>query len=129
MLDKQENHADSTTPAPGYISPDQARELALKYAQEHRGFYGRFSEQELAWDALSVRRTGHEFEVRLSFRPVGNFRTAGGLATGVADGTATITATLSGIDGSATLEVFVPVVLESLTINPAKASIAAGRSQ
>jgi prepilin-type N-terminal cleavage/methylation domain-containing protein len=51
---------------------------------------------------------------------------AGGLATGVSDGTATITATLSGIDGSATLNVTVPVVLQSLTISPAKASVAAG---
>ena len=72
-----EDNSGSTGEATGYISLDQARALALQYAQDHREFYGNISEQELAWDALSAHETEHHFEVRLSFRSAGSFRTAG----------------------------------------------------
>jgi uncharacterized protein YjdB len=51
-----------------------------------------------------------------------------GLASGVAQGTATITATLGTIGGSAILTVTAPV-LTSLSVTPATASVIAGKSQ
>jgi uncharacterized protein YjdB len=53
---------------------------------------------------------------------------SGGLATGVAQGTATIKATSGTISGSATLTVTAPV-LTSISVTPAAASIAAGYTQ
>lgn len=77
MAERQEENGDSNSAATGYICLDQARALALQYAQDHREFYGTISEQELTWDALSAHETEHGFEVRQSFRSVGSFRTAG----------------------------------------------------
>ncbi|HWG76944.1 MAG TPA: PilC/PilY family type IV pilus protein [Steroidobacteraceae bacterium] len=59
---------------------------------------------------------------------------AGGLATGVAVGSTTITATLTGISGDTTLTVTpyvapVPPTLNSLVVTPATASIYIGNSQ
>jgi len=54
--------------------------------------------------------------------------TNGGLATGVAPGTATITATSGAISGSATITV-TPAVLTSLSVTPATASVALGTTQ
>ena len=53
---------------------------------------------------------------------------SGGLATGVAKGTASITATSGNISNSATLTV-TPPVLTSLSVTPATASIAKGTTQ
>ena len=53
---------------------------------------------------------------------------AGGLATGRAQGVATITATLSGKSGTAQLTVN-PVVLSSITVTPATASILTTQTQ
>jgi hypothetical protein len=77
MERKPDDNASTTSAATGYISLDQARAIALQYAQDHREFYGNISEQDLAWDALSAHETEHHFEVRLSFRSAGSFRTAG----------------------------------------------------
>jgi hypothetical protein len=54
--------------------------------------------------------------------------TAGGLATGINTGTATIQAALSGIAGSTVLTVTAPV-LQSIAVTPANPSIAEGTSQ
>ncbi|HKI98016.1 MAG TPA: Ig-like domain-containing protein, partial [bacterium] len=56
---------------------------------------------------------------------------AGGLATGVAAGSTTITATLSGISGSASLQVTggEPPTLETITLAPTSASIVVGATQ
>ena len=52
----------------------------------------------------------------------------GGLATGVAAGTAGINATVGGVTGSTTLTV-TPPVLQSIAVNPGSPSIAAGNTQ
>jgi len=52
----------------------------------------------------------------------------GGLATGVAEGTTTITATLDGISGSASLEV-AAITLVSIAVTPESASILIGETQ
>ncbi|HKJ00209.1 MAG TPA: Ig-like domain-containing protein, partial [bacterium] len=56
---------------------------------------------------------------------------AGGLATGVAAGSTTITAMLSGISGTAGLQVTggEPPTLETITLAPTSASITAGATQ
>ena len=54
--------------------------------------------------------------------------TASGLATGVTTGTSSISATFSGITGSAPLTVTAPVLV-SIAVTPANSSIAAGNSQ
>ena len=56
---------------------DQARVLALQHARDDREFYGRSAEQELSWDVISADETDNYYEVRLSYHPKGNFRTAG----------------------------------------------------
>ena len=40
MAERQEENGDSNSAATGYICLDQARALALQYAQDHREFYG-----------------------------------------------------------------------------------------
>jgi hypothetical protein len=56
--------------------------------------------------------------------------TPGGLAAGVATGTSSISATMSSITGSTTLTVTAPVlVLVSIAVTPANASIAVGSTQ
>ncbi len=52
-----------------------------------------------------------------------------GLATGVAAGGTTITATQGGISGNTTLTVFVAVTLNSITVTPAGPSIGVGATQ
>jgi hypothetical protein len=55
--------------------------------------------------------------------------TSSGLATGLATGTTTIQATSGSISGSTGLAVLAPVVLVSLAVTPANASIAKGAAQ
>ena len=68
---------NSAGEALGYISPDQARILALQHACDNREFYGRYAQRNLAWDILSANETEDYYEVRLAYRPAGNFRAAG----------------------------------------------------
>jgi len=79
MDGKQEEQSDSssTGAARGNISLDQARVLALQHARDNRELYGRYAEQELVWDVISAEEAQDYYEVRLSYRPRGNFRTAG----------------------------------------------------
>ena len=68
---------NSAGEALGYISLDQARILALQHARDNREFYGRYAQRDLAWDILSSNQTEDYYEVRLAYRPAGNFRTSG----------------------------------------------------
>jgi len=52
-----------------------------------------------------------------------------GLATGVSNGSATITATLNGISGSAAVTIAPPPTLQSITITPANPTITVGANQ
>jgi plastocyanin/uncharacterized protein YjdB len=54
--------------------------------------------------------------------------TQAGVATGVAQGTSVISASMNGVSGSTTLTVTAPV-LQSITVNPAGMTIAAGQTQ
>ena len=78
--DKQDDEKldfDSAGQALGYISLDQARVLALQHARDYREIYGRYADRELVWDVVSAEETEDYYEIRLSYRPAGNFRAAG----------------------------------------------------
>lgn len=77
MVGNQDDNSESPSSAPGIISLEQAGTLALRYACDNLEFYGRYAEQELAWDIVSADETGDRYEVRLSYRPLGTFHTAG----------------------------------------------------
>jgi tetratricopeptide (TPR) repeat protein len=68
---------DSAGEAVAYISLDQARVLALQHARDNRDFYGRYSGSDLVWDVIGADETEDYYEVRLSYLPAGNFRSAG----------------------------------------------------
>ena len=63
-----------------------------------------------------------------SIATVGNVGSAAGQVTGAALGSTTVTATLSGISGSATVNVASPKLV-SITVAPATAKITAGQTQ
>lgn len=68
---------DSAGEAVAYISLDQARVVALQHAQDNRDFYGRYSDGELVWDVIGADETENHYQIRLSYRPAGNFRSSG----------------------------------------------------
>ena len=58
----------------GYISLDQARVLAMQTARESPGAYGRrFSDVPMAFEVVEAEETEDYYEVKLSFRPEGQF--------------------------------------------------------
>ena len=75
--DDEKVEFDSTGQAVAYISLDQARVLAMRHARENTDFYGRYAARELVWEVISADETEDYYEVRLSYRPAGNFRAAG----------------------------------------------------
>ncbi|HIN06203.1 MAG TPA: hypothetical protein EYM65_08215 [Dehalococcoidia bacterium] len=78
--DKQEENKldfDSAGEALAYISLDQARALALQHARDNRDFYGRYADRDLVWELIGAEETEDHYEVRLSYRPAGNFRSSG----------------------------------------------------
>ena len=59
----------------GYISLDEARVLALRTASEDTDFYGpAYSDQGLVHEELDAAEGDDYYRVRLSYRPVGDFR-------------------------------------------------------
>ena len=68
---------DSAGEVVAYISLDQARVLALQHARDNRDFYGCYGDMDLVWEVLGAEETEDFYEVRLSYRPAGNFRYAG----------------------------------------------------
>ena len=66
---------DSAGQVVGYISLDQARVVALRYARDNQDFYGgRYARRELAWEEISTEEGEDYYRVRLSFRPAQRFR-------------------------------------------------------
>ncbi len=59
----------------GFVSLDQARDIALGHARENPDFYGRrYRKKELAWEVLSQEEREDGYLVRLSYRPARGFR-------------------------------------------------------
>jgi tetratricopeptide (TPR) repeat protein len=77
MDDETKLDFDSAGEAVAYISLDQARVLALQHARDNRDVYGRYSQAGLVWDVIGAEETEDYYEVRLSYIPAGNFRSAG----------------------------------------------------
>jgi hypothetical protein len=77
MQDETKLDFDSAGEAVAYISLDQARVLALQHARDNRDFYGRHSGSGLVWDVIGAEETEDFYEIRLSFLPAGNYRSAG----------------------------------------------------
>ncbi|MDP7200764.1 MAG: DUF5050 domain-containing protein [Dehalococcoidia bacterium] len=72
----------------GYISLDQARVLALRYARDNTDFYGRrYADRELVWEELSAEESEDYYRVRLSYRPAWWFRGKPGVELFVIDKT------------------------------------------
>ena len=70
---------DSAGQVVGYISLDQARALALRYARDNQDFYGsRYARRELAWYEISTEEGEDYYRVKLSFRPAQTFRGGAG---------------------------------------------------
>ena len=64
-----------SAPAPGEISLDQARVIAIQHAREDTDFYGQeYGTVRLAWEVTSQEDTGNYYEIRLAYRPSGRFR-------------------------------------------------------
>ena len=65
----------STGLAPGQISLDQARVLAIRHARENTDFYGEgYAGSNFVWEVISEEDTGNYYEIRLGYRPSGRFR-------------------------------------------------------
>ena len=61
--------------AGGFVSLDQARDIALGHARENTDFYGRrYRKKELAWEVLSGEEREDGYLVRLSYQPARGFR-------------------------------------------------------
>jgi len=64
-----------------------------------------------------------------SVATISNASGSQGLATAVAPGTSTISATLDGVNGSTVMTVVIPATLQSITVTPANPSIPIGEVQ
>ena len=63
-----------------FISPQQARLLAIQHAQENTSFYGpRYADTTLAWEVISQEDADDIHEIRLAYRPAGRFRGKAGV--------------------------------------------------
>ena len=59
----------------GFVSLDQAREVALGHARDNRDIYGRrYRRQELAWQVLSEDEREDAYYIRLSYQPAQRFQ-------------------------------------------------------
>ena len=66
---------DSASQVIGYISLDQARVLALRYARDNQDFDGsRYARRELVWGEISAEEGEDYYRVTLSYRPAQRFR-------------------------------------------------------
>jgi len=64
----------------GFISLEQAREVALGHSRDNRDIYGRrYRKQELAWRVLSEDEREDAYYVRLSYQPARRFRGESGV--------------------------------------------------
>lgn len=74
---KQEEKFEFTEEGEGYISLDQARVLALQYARDNKEPYGAYSNTEIVWEIVDANETDDYYDVTLSYRPTGRFRSPG----------------------------------------------------
>ena len=63
-----------------FVTPSQARLVAIRHARENPEFYGlRYTGVRMAWEVVSQEDHGEFYEIRLHYRPAGKFRGQPGL--------------------------------------------------
>ena len=72
--------------APGHITLDEARVLALRHARTTPGFYGhRYAWHNFIWEVVSQEDKGYYYDIRLSFEPDDRFRGKPGIERFIVD--------------------------------------------
>ena len=72
---EKEDKIDSVGEFEGYVSLDQARDLAIQHARQNTEFYGSvYASGDLVWEVIGQLETADYYEVNLSYRPAGRFR-------------------------------------------------------
>ena len=81
----QEEEEDQPEPhRPGsegeFISLEQARRIAVAHARENQDFYGRrYGRHDLTWHVVSQEERAEGYHIRLSYRPLREFRGRAGV--------------------------------------------------
>jgi hypothetical protein len=77
---EKENKIGSEDEFQGYVSLDQARDLAIQHARQNTEFYGSvYAGVDLVWEVIGQLETADHYEVNLSYRPAGRFRGESGI--------------------------------------------------
>ena len=72
--DQEQPEAQASGGDGGFVSLEQAREVALGHARDNRDVYDRrYRRQELAWRVLSEDEREEAYYVRLSYQPARGF--------------------------------------------------------
>ncbi len=59
----------------GFVSLDDARDIALGHARDNQDFYGRrYRKRALAWEVLAQEEREDAYYIRLSYQPARGFR-------------------------------------------------------
>ncbi len=59
----------------GFVSLEDARDIALGHARDNQDFYGRrYRKRQLAWEVLAQEEREDAYYIRLSFQPARGFR-------------------------------------------------------
>ncbi len=59
----------------GFVSLEDASDIALGHARDNQDFYGRrYRKRELAWEVLAQEEREDAYYIRLSFQPAQGFR-------------------------------------------------------
>ena len=91
MPEEQDPEDDQPAPQrPGgageFVSLEQARRIAVAYARENQEFYARrYRRQELAWHVVSQVERAEVYDIRLSYRPLREFRGRAGVEDFIID--------------------------------------------
>ena len=83
MAEEDSGQNQNTQPAGsagGFVSLDQARDIALGHARDNQDFYGgRWSKRPLSWLVLVTEEREDAYYVRLSYQPAQKFSREPGL--------------------------------------------------
>lgn len=75
LIEEKLGASDAGLSPSGYVSLQQARELAIRYARENTSFYGpRYSGRQLTWEVVSAEEGADNHRIQLSYRPSRHFR-------------------------------------------------------
>ena len=70
LIEEKLGGSDAGPSPSAYVSLQQARELAIRYAQENTSFYGpRYSGRQLTWEVVSAEEAAGNHRIQISYRP------------------------------------------------------------